>query len=121
MHGTLSAAEIAATNAADRFADKSDISVIEDDEHWFTAAAQTLLAPKPGLTLHLQTDCGERNGHRYTSGEVKIPGYLLRKLLRSEQGAQWLAVVMDGARPQWWLDHKRAERITAQIDNLDLE
>jgi hypothetical protein len=81
--------------------------------------AQSLLA-KPGLELHLITGLDERSCHRYAAGSVKPPAHFLRALLRSEQGRQFLECLMDGAEPEWWRELKRAERISVQIDLINL-
>jgi hypothetical protein len=33
-----------------------------------------------------------------------VPSYVLRKLLRGQDGAQWLEAIMDGCGDNWWLD-----------------
>lgn len=123
MHAPLSKAAMAAINRADtsvseRSAD--DRFVIDAAPQWFSLAARQLLAPKPGLVLHLQTDCGERNGHRYASGEVAVPSLIVRHLMRSANGRSWLGAIMDGSDAPWWLDLQRTERIAAQVDRIDL-
>jgi hypothetical protein len=82
-------------------------------------AACTLLPTKPGTALHYITGFDERSCQRYAAGTVKPPAYFLRTLLRTDQGKQWLAAVMDGCDQQWWRDHQRAERIVASEDNID--
>ncbi len=107
MHEPLSKADIAAINAADRFVSDGatdDRFVIDVGAQWFPNAARQLLAPKPGLVLHLQTDCGERNGHRYASGEVVVPSLIVRHLIRSTNGRPWLGAIMDGSDAPWWLE-----------------
>ncbi len=110
MHGTIPARVESASEAKDRSV-LSQTNLSEDPiDNWFPIAAQSLLAPKPGLVLHLLTDCGERNGDRYASGAVKVPSFLVRQLLRSEQGEAWLRVLMDGSDAPWWRQREEIER-----------
>jgi hypothetical protein len=118
MHGVLPSTERGAISCSDKSVgdeSSSDISVGEECE-WFVRAARDLLAPKPGLVLHLETDCGERNGERYAGGRVKVPAHIIRQLLRGPHGAQWLAAIMDGCCAEWWIAHQRALRIAAAVD-----
>jgi hypothetical protein len=110
MHGTLPARAGSARKPSDT--NVSSPTNLSDDpiDNWFPLAAQQLLAPKPGLVLHLLTDCGERNGDRYVSGAVKVPSFLVRQLLRSEQGEAWLRVLMDGCDAPWWRQRQEIER-----------
>jgi hypothetical protein len=90
----------------------------EELDDWFVTAARSLLAPKPGFILDLETGCGERNGDRYASGAVKLPSAILRRLLRSNHGRQWLNAVMDGSEVGWWIEYQHAERISAAIQQV---
>ena len=117
MHGNLSVSGDDASKSDDRNVCEPgtyDTSVCDDGE-WFPRAARILLAPKPGLVLHLLTDCGERNGDRYASGDVKVPSYIVRQLLRGEHGEAWLNAIMEGARPPWWIEHQRALDIGRKV------
>lgn len=119
MHGALSGHLSAeAISATDRSGENSDISV--SDENWVSDMARALLA-KPGLELHLITGIDERSCHRYASGDVKNPSaYFWRQLFRSEQGRPFLEFLMDGCEAKWWRDLKRAERIVAELDRIDM-
>lgn len=119
MHGTLRGRIVGATNAADRNVGEPTNLSDEPLDEWFPAAAQTLCAPKPGFILDLVTGCGERNGDRYASGAVKPNGNLVRRLLRSPHGRQWLNAIMDGCEEEWWREHQRAERIAEQFDRIE--
>jgi hypothetical protein len=117
MHEPLSRSEIAAINATDRNVGADTVAdriVFDAGPQWFPNAARMLLQPKPGLFLHLATDCGERNGHRYTSGEIPVPSYVVRMLLRAKHGRTWLGALMDGCGEDWWHDLQRAEREAAR-------
>ncbi len=106
MHGVSSTGGMPAIPSSDRNAEKSRKSV-SDDENWFSDMAKSLLA-KPGLELHLITGIEERSCHRYASGEVKNPpAFFLRSILRSPQGAPFLAYLMDGCEAEWWHDMQR--------------
>jgi hypothetical protein len=132
MHQPLSKAQIAAINATDRNVGEelaatpaspratSSVNSVYDESNWFSVAARVLLAPKPGLVLHLLTDCGERNGDRYASGDVKVPSFVVRQLLRTEHGETWLKVLMEGADAPWWrqrLELQREARLFREIRN----
>lgn len=128
-----SARAIRATSAADSSvigkipADNSvgrpsvDDKSVRDDESWFGETARSLLAPKPGLALHLLTAVDERSCHRYAAGDTTPREYLLRQLLRSKQGRSWLNAVMADSDAPWWCEMQRAERICAQVDKLNLD
>lgn len=123
MHQPLSKAQIAAINGSDRsVSDRTadDRIVFDAGPQWFPNAARILLAPKPGLVLHLQTDCGERNGHRYAGGEVAVPMGVVRQLVRRDDGRPWFEALMEGSQAAWWLELQRAERVAAQIYALNL-
>jgi hypothetical protein len=88
-----------------------DNSVAESDE-WFADLARSVLGPsKPGTQLHFITGIDERSCQRYAAGHVKPPGYLIRALLRSEQGEQFFAALMHGSDAQWWNEHQRERRV----------
>lgn len=89
------------------------------DDEWFVGACRTLLGDcKAGTTLHYQTGIAERSCQSYAAGHVKPPAYLIRQLLRGEQGWQWLCAVMDHADPSWWRRVARAVRILDAIERL---
>lgn len=120
MHGTLPKRITGAINGSDSsVGDPTNLSD-ESLDDWFVIAAPTLLAPKPGFILDLETGCGERNGDRYANGSVKVPSGVVRRLLHLTNGRAWLNAIMWGCKAQWWLDLQRAERIAAQVDKLDL-
>lgn len=123
MHGNLSTAGSNARKSNDRDVKEcplDDRFGVDAEYQWFSSICRRMWNHKPGLALHLETDCGERNGHRYSSGEVAVPSYVVRMLLRSKNGSQWLNAIMDGCDQEWWREHKRAERITLQVDRIDL-
>ena len=82
-----------------------------DGSEWFVDVAQPLLAgTDAGLALHLLTGIEERSCYRYAAGDRKPSGYLVRQLLRSEQGNIWLSAIMDGAEPRWWCERTIIEK-----------
>lgn len=121
MHGNLPSGSRTAIDPGDKAVveKSSNDTSVADDENWFETAACVLLPIKPGTALHFTTGFDERSCQRYAAGAVKPPAYFLRRLLRSSQGRQWLAAVMDGCDEQWWLDHQRAQRIVAAEDAID--
>lgn len=119
MHGTLPVRITGATNAADTSVGRPTNLSEEALDDWFVAAAPTLLAPKPGFILDLETGCGERNGDRYANGSVKVPSGVVRRLFHGTGGRAWLNAFMCGCKAQWWLDLQRAERIAEQFDKIN--
>lgn len=77
---------------------------------WFSIPAQQLLGSDLGLNLALATGFQERSCYRYAASERAVPGYVIYRLLRSEQGAQWLSALMDGCDAQWWRDLRGIHR-----------
>jgi hypothetical protein len=126
MHGTLQARISGASEVADQMvisdSESTDAAAITDhlDKDWFVQIVESLAPKDSGYALHLVTGFEQRSCYRYASGERKPPAYFLRALLRSDQGKQWLAAIMDGSEAEWWCEHQRAERIVAQVDRLDL-
>jgi hypothetical protein len=87
---------------------------------WFRDAARQLLGTNcdAGLVLQTLTGVPARTAHRYAKGQRPPTAHIVRELIRSEGGWQWLAALMDGAQPQWWRDMDRARRIAAQFDSI---
>lgn len=86
-----------------------------DDCDWFGELARGLLGKDAGLHLHCITGYPERTCYYYASGARKPPAYFLRALLRSEQGASFLAALMSDCDAKWWREHQRA---SAAADKL---
>lgn len=122
MHGLCPPSAKTAMQPTDKDVGKSVQSPTKSvsDENWFADMVRATLA-KPGLELHLATGFDERSCHRYAAGTVRPPAFLLRAMLRCEQGRTFLEFIMDGAEPEWWHEFKRAGRIAAQFDKMDLE
>jgi len=95
-------------NVSDQLADRL---VSDDDEQWFSEIVRALLPKDAGFALHVATGFEERTCYRYAAGDRKPPAYFLRALLRTEQGWQWLAAVMDGSEVGWWRDLSAARDI----------
>jgi hypothetical protein len=114
MHGTISTT----AKTASLFSVNSDV----DDENWFSEAAWRLYPTKPGTALHLVTALGnERLCQKYAAGDVRPPGYFLRRLQRSKHGEQWLNATMDGCTEQWWIDWQTARALCAQFQIIKRE
>jgi len=90
-----------------------------DDSAWFVTPARDLLGSDPGLALHVLTGISESSGYRYANGSRGVPGNLVRWLLRSGHGRQWLNAIMDGCEEEWWRDYQRAERIQFALKNIE--
>ena len=82
-----------------------------DGSDWFSEMARALLPDKPGTALWALTGYDERLCQRYAAGHVKPSAFFLRKLLRSEQGWTFFAVLMDGCESNWWIELQRAKRV----------
>lgn len=96
-----------------RSASVTDQTDSDDGNDWFVSLIRSLLPKDAGFALHIITGFEERTCYRYANGDRKPPGYLLRQLLRSEHGAQFLAALMDGSDAQWWRDLERERRVGA--------
>lgn len=86
-----------------------------DDCDWFGELARGLLGKDAGLHLHCITGFPERTCYYYASGERKPPAYFLRSLLRSNQGAPFLAALMQGCDAAWWVEHQRAKSAADKV------
>lgn len=89
-----------------------DISV----GNWFSRLCEGLYPKGKACTdLHYTTGFDERSCQRYAAGKVVESMDFLRALLRSEQGATWLAGVMDGSDAQWWRELQAARELVAKF------
>lgn len=114
MHGNLPGAGNGASNPPARVGSGINSPAqmgSEADFSWFSSPCRALLGSDPGLALHVSIGVPERTAYRYASGERPVPGYIVRELLRSPQGWQWLAAFMDGSDAEWWRDLDRARRV----------
>ena len=109
-------------NHADRAGSESpdeetDAQVGSEPGRWFAEAARSLLQGGDcGFALFLLTGIPARSCYRYAKGTRPIPGWLIRQLLWSEQGATWLAAIMEGCAARWWHDHGVMQRKAALYD-----
>jgi hypothetical protein len=94
----------------------ADESADTSAELWFSRIVRSLFAVKGGTALHCITGVDERTCQRYAAGHVRPPGYFIRTLLRSEEGWQFLAALMEGSEARWWAETKRARRIAEAVD-----
>ena len=94
-----------------------------DDSDWFGSIARSLLGKDAGFALHLITGAPEGSCYKYTTRQAgsrrQPPGYLLRSILRSDQGWQFLAALMDSSDAPWWCELKRARRVAEAIARID--
>lgn len=121
MHGSISAASPAAIKAAVHSGSEKTptVQMDSDDNGWFVIPARDLLGSDPGLALHVLTGISESSGYRYANGSRGVPGNLVRWLLRSDHGRQWLNAIMDGSTVEWWRDYQRAERISFALKDIE--
>ena len=121
MHGSIPTASAVTTKAPVR-SDRGKTAAVQmdsDDSAWFVTPARDLLGSDPGLALHVLTGISESSGYRYANGSRGVPGNLVRWLLRSGHGRQWLNAIMDGCEEEWWRDYQRAERIQFALKNIE--
>lgn len=120
MHGSIPTASMAAIKATVRSdSEKTPTVHLDSDESgWFVRPARDLLGSDPGLALHVLTGISESSGYRYANGSRAVPGNLVRWLLRSDHGRQWLNAIMDGSTVEWWRDYQRAERISFALRDI---
>lgn len=124
MHGTLPVGMAGSSECAVASGSEKTSAVASDSEEcgWFSELARGLLGKDAGLALHVTTGYPLDSCRKYAarSNARATPGNLIRDLLRSDQGRQWLNGIMAGCDAEWWLAQQRAERIVEQIDKLDL-
>lgn len=118
MRSEISVTENVASKSTDTATDRN---VSDDEECWFSNTSSALLGPGAGTTLHYITGFDERSCYRYANGSVRPPGYFIRALLRSEQGATWLNGIMDGCEARWWREHNSIAAKAALLDHLRAE
>lgn len=63
-------------------------------------ADKVFVKPYRALVDHLHI--GERDAHYRLSGARKYDAVDIARLLQTEEGIQFLVVLMDKARPKWW-------------------
>lgn len=98
------------TTNDDSRSDSDEIATSQTDSElsdWFGQLARPLLSgTDAGYSLHLATGFLPGTCARYVAKSAasrrQPPGYFIVSLLRSEQGATWLAAFMDGYEPRWW-------------------
>lgn len=102
--------------------DRTDSEEADTDQadsrcnQWFADVAQSLLKGVDcGFALSLLTGVNDRSCYRYAAGKRPPTGWLIRQLLRSDQGDIWLHGIMDGSNAIWWVRHQKAERIYSAL------
>jgi hypothetical protein len=106
-----------ATNAGS--ASGTDLSIASasgsEPDDWFGELARPLLGKEPGVALHYITGFSASTCAKYVAkteaSRRQPPAYLLREILRSEQGAPFLAALMGGCTAQWWIEQEQQRRI----------
>lgn len=92
----------------------SDQATDQTDSNWFAPVCKALLPKDAGFALHVVTGVEERSCYRYAAGDRKPSGDFIRALLRSEQGATWLAAIMDGSTAEWWRELQTARDLCSR-------
>lgn len=118
----ISTAELVSASVVAIATDRKD-TVASDSEDWFGEIARSLLGKDAGFGLHLATGAPEGSCYKYvTTNEHNRrhpPANILRLVLRTDGGWQWLSGVMDGSDAPWWLELKRARRIAEAIAAIE--
>lgn len=76
-----------------------------------------MLGKEPGVALHyiVGDDFPASTCAKYVSkteaSRRQPPGHLIRRLLQSEHGRQWLFAIMDGCQSEWWIEFQRNEEL----------
>jgi hypothetical protein len=126
MHGTYPAAATAASFAPiasgrGGVASDSDPAASDNDEDWFyKIAIANLGSHDTGLALHVVSRSPEGSCYKYVARNPEArrqpPSGLIRTLLRTPQGWQWLCGLMDGSDAEWWQEIVRAKRKSDAYD-----
>jgi hypothetical protein len=118
MHGNLSAPGLASRKVT--VGSDSETSVASDSEDWFGSIARQLLGKDAGFGLHLATGFPEGSCYKYVTPKKprQPPGYLIRALLRTDGGYQWLAAIMDGSDAEWWRELQHTRRLAEAIASI---
>ncbi len=122
MHGVLPATRAASSELpAQAGSEKTSTahSGIDEQNGWFSGPCHALLGSDPGLALSFLARIPERTAYRYAQGERFPPGFVIRTLLRSDGGWQWLSALMEGSNATWWRDLQRARRIAEAISGIE--
>src|SRR4051812_46783736 len=122
MHGNLPVAlEIASGAVVGSGTELVSDATAKDEDDWFGQIGRQILGKDAGLHLHHLTGLPEGSCYKYVTRQPhnrrQPPGFLLRQILRSTMGRQFLAGLMDGADCGWWNDLQRAERIASALDS----
>lgn len=111
----------AAGQAAISSTDQTGAISAQTGSEFFANACKAIFGKDAGLHLHYATDVPERSCYRYASGEREVPVLVLRAVLHSDQGAPFLAALMDGCTAPWWLEHQRSIRLAAAAERFRRE
>lgn len=98
-----------------------------DNSDWFGSLARPLLGKEPGVALHYMVgdDFPISTCSKYVakteSSRRQPPGYLIRALLRSDQGEPFLRAIMDGSTAKWWIEFQQFEVKSNKLDRMMIE
>lgn len=124
MHGNLQAqtAPAISSNSATGSDSENASGLDSDNSDWFGSLARPLLGKEPGVALHyiVGDDFPISTCAKYVAkteaSRRQPPGYLIRALLRSEQGQPFLAALMHGCTSPWWLELQQHKRMGEAAD-----
>ena len=101
-------------------ADSQDDQTGSSYDDWFYRAISGLLGKgnDAGYQLALLTKVPDRSCYRYTTSIKEKrrppPAYLVRMLLRRDDGYPWLAALMENSNAQWWRELDAAREFLSQ-------
>lgn len=129
MLDKLSSAMAVATKVTAASGSDSEITsgLGSDGSDWFGELARPLLGKEPGVALHyiVGDDFPISTCSKYVAkteaSRRQPPGYLIRALLRSNQGEPFFLALMDGCGAAWWVDLQRQIRNAERVKNAQFE
>lgn len=124
MTGTISNAEIAATNITleNGSGPLATLTSESDPDAWFFDAAQVLLGKDAGLHLHYLTGYPQSTCYAYVAKDPRKrrppPEHLLRVLCHSDQGEPWHDAFMHECKARWWIARQSERKLAALAQNI---
>jgi hypothetical protein len=106
-----------ATEVAISSTDQAGAISAQTGSEFFASVCKAVFGKDAGLHLHYATGVPERSCYRYASGQREVPVLMLRAILHSDQGAPFMAALMDGCTAPWWLEFQRHRRMGAAADS----
>jgi hypothetical protein len=90
-----------------------------EPDDWFGELARPLLGKEPGVALHYITGFSASTCAKYVAkteaSRRQPPAFLLRQIIRADQGEPFFRALMDGCTAQWWLDLQHQASVGRQV------